>query len=545
MNLKISQKIIFVIIILLALVARVTNLGNVPFGLHADEASFLLNSKAILLTGKDEDSKLFPISLDSIIDPKPALYSYLQVPFIFLFGSSIFVSRLPSVILGIFSIAVIFLIFKELKQEKLGIAISFLFAVSPWHIIASRSTQEVILSFFFLSLALLFLVKFLNSKNTKSLFLFAISSLVSMYSYHSAKIILPFLTVGYSFFCLKPDKELFKRYFWKIFLLTVAIFIFSLLVINSSDRAMAIGLFSNDKIFARVIEQIYSATEDVPKVILRLYYNKPVSIVTEFIHQYLVHLDPVFLFISSGEPKRYLVPHYGLFYIFELVLLGLGFYQAVKKNPKKLNLLFFLLLVVAPIPSALTTHETPSIIRVFPMILAVMYFIATGLLYLFEKIKYKKAFSFILIIIYSFSFGQFWLQYSVQQRKIQPWHRNDAYTRISQSVKEIEPKYDKIMVTNDLRPLYLYFALDNLISIPELQSTPHARDQTQYSLGKFTFNRNNCDFDNINEGILYIAEVRCKTENRRLSDLKVIDTISYLDGTPVYDLLEKTSADEQ
>ncbi len=544
MNLKLTQKLFFGIIFLLAIATRITSLDTVPYGLHADETSFLLNSKAILLTGKDEDSRLFPVALDSIIDPKPALYSYLQIPFIFLFGSSTFVSRLPSIILGILSIAVVFLIFKEIKQEKLGIIMSFLLAMSPWHIIASRSTQEVILSFFFLCLALLFLIKFLSLKNARSLFLFAISSLVSMYSYHSAKIILPLFGVGCSFIWLYPDKKQFKKYFWKVLLTSAAVFMLSLLIINSSDRAMAIGLFSNDKIFARVIEQIYSATEDAPQLVLRLYYNKPASIITEFIHQYLLHLDPIFLFISSGEPKRYLVPYHGLFYTFEFVLLGLGFYHAVKKLPRKLNLMFFLLLVVAPIPSALTTHETPSIIRVFPMILAFLYLIAVGLLYLYENVKYKKILSFSLVIIYGLSFGQFWLQYSVQQRKIQPWHRNDAYTRISRRVREIESKYDRIMVTNDLRPLYLYFALDNLISIPELQNNPHARDQTQYSLGKFTFNRDSCNFDNIDERVLYIAEVRCKIENRRLSDLTVIDTISYLDGTPVYDLLEKAPANE-
>lgn len=538
-----KENLLLFLLILLALFLRVFQLGTVPYGLHADEASFLVNTKAILQTGRDEDSALLPLSLSSIIDPKPALYSYFQAPFIWIFGQTTFSSRLPSVFLGLGSIILAFLILKEFKQEKVGVVLAFLLAVSPWHIIVSRSTQEVISSFFFLSFSLFMLIKLLKNQKIVWQVWFFISTVLSMYFYHSAKIILPSLILSYVFLWSMFSKEKLSQY-KKILLLTVLAFFLSFFVINSKDRAMAVGLFSDDKIFASVIEQIYSASADLPQFLLRLYYNKPFSIVKEFAAQYLSHLDPVFLFISSGEPKRYLIPNHGLLYIFETFFLGVGIYFSLKQKSKQLNLLFLLIFLFSPIPAALTTHETPSIIRIFPLMLSLLYFVAVGIISLFERVKFKIVYLISVGFLYLFFFGHFWIQYSVQQKRVQPWYRNDAYSRIAKEVKLIEDKYKSIQTTNDLRPLYLYFVLNDLISIDQLQTQPHARDNDIFTLGKYTFNRDSCHFESIDEGVLYIAEIRCKDEIRDFNDLSIIKTISYLDGVPVYHLLEKKSANE-
>lgn len=326
-----KQNLLLFLIILLAFFLRVFQLETVPYGLHADEASFLVNTKAILQTGKDEDSAFLPLSLSSIIDPKPALYSYFQASCVWIFGQTTFASRLPSVFLGLGSIILAFLILKEFNQEKVGVVLAFLLAVSPWHIIVSRSTQEVISSFFFLSFSLFMLIKLLKNQKKVWQVWFFISTVLSMYFYHSAKIILPSLILSYVFLWSMFSKEKLSQY-KKILLLTVLAFFLSFFVINSKDRAMAVGLFSDDKIFASVIEQVYSASADLPQFLLRLYYNKPFSIVKEFAAQYLSHLDPVFLFISSGEPKRYLIPNHGLLYIFETFFLGVGIYFSNVNN---------------------------------------------------------------------------------------------------------------------------------------------------------------------------------------------------------------------
>lgn len=196
-NLPAQASIFLILILIFAFVLRIVLLGQVPKGLHADEASFLLNSLSIKETLKDEDGRLMPLFLESLTDPKPALYSYLQIPFISVLGNTTFASRLPSAIMGVLSIYLAFKIFESLGDRKYALLTAFLISISPWHIILSRSTQEVIMSLTFSLLSIWIFIKVIQSKKLKiSQFgILTLSCLLAMYSYHSAKIFLPSKTL--------------------------------------------------------------------------------------------------------------------------------------------------------------------------------------------------------------------------------------------------------------------------------------------------------------------------------------------------------------
>jgi hypothetical protein len=130
------------------------------------------------------------------------------------------------------------------------------------------------------------------------------------------------------------------------------------------------------------------------------------------------------------------------------------------------------------------------------------------------------------------------MQLSIQQKVYQPWYRNNPYTAIAQELRAIQDRYSQIRITNDLRPLYAYLALADLIKLPELQSNPGARNNDEYSLGNFVFNQGSCRFGQLEPGVLYIAEVTCRKQLKEPSKLSVVKTISYEDGTPVYEFLE-------
>jgi len=151
---KHREIILITFILLFAFFLRVYKLSQTPDGFHADEASFYINALSISKTGADEDGVKYPLSLSSLIDPKPALFSYFEIPFINIFSDQIFASRLPSVILGILSIGIVFLLLKKLADEKVALVSTAVLAFSPWHIIVSRGTQEVVASFLFLILSI-------------------------------------------------------------------------------------------------------------------------------------------------------------------------------------------------------------------------------------------------------------------------------------------------------------------------------------------------------------------------------------------------------
>src|SRR3989344_72155 len=115
-----SRKIIWAIligIILLSAILRLWQLGNVPPSPDWDEVALGYDAYSIIHTGKDEFGKFLPVVLRSFDDYKPALYSYLAIPPILLFGLNVFAVRLPSAIFGIIAVVSVYFLVKELFRD--------------------------------------------------------------------------------------------------------------------------------------------------------------------------------------------------------------------------------------------------------------------------------------------------------------------------------------------------------------------------------------------------------------------------------------------
>ena len=351
------------LILLLAFGLRFINLEKTPFGFHADEASFYINAQALATTGMDEDGNKFPLSLASIIDPKPALYSYFQVPFVLLIDNPTVAARLPAVILGLFSILAVYYFMKEVSNKTVAVFSSILLAISPWHIVVSRATHEVIASFLFLVLALLFLTKYLKAKSSKLfLSLFTINSFLSMYLYHSAKVVVPLLVfVLLLSFYIENSQQLSKtiqkniKQIAGVLLLTVIAGVVSLFVQESSSRISAVSFLSDPTPQQQLLEQIYSVGTQLPAQVTRIVYNKPTAYLSLAVTEYIQYFSPQFLFLKGGFPTRYIVDGSGLLYLIELPLILFGLFMAIRKKDK--NLLFFLSVIfLSPIPASLNTQ---------------------------------------------------------------------------------------------------------------------------------------------------------------------------------------------
>src|SRR2546423_2218531 len=100
MNKKLVTLLLFAIVILSA-VLRLYQLGAVPISPDWDEAALGYNAYSIMQTGRDEFGTLLPVVLRSFDDYKPALYTYLIIPFIPFFDLTVLAVRLPSALFGI------------------------------------------------------------------------------------------------------------------------------------------------------------------------------------------------------------------------------------------------------------------------------------------------------------------------------------------------------------------------------------------------------------------------------------------------------------
>src|SRR3989344_3424356 len=205
------QKIIFVLIIVLAIFLRFYRLNINPPSLYWDETAFGYDAYSILKTGRDHHGQFMPLFFESFQDWKLPGYFYLLVPSIKLFGLTEFAVRFPSALLSSFTIIVLFFLVKELtKNTNLALTSSLFLAISPWHIQFARGGFESSAGLFFTTLASLLFLRGLNKKISIYFFSSLILFTLSIYTYHAYRIFTPLLILGLLATNLKEIKRNFR-----------------------------------------------------------------------------------------------------------------------------------------------------------------------------------------------------------------------------------------------------------------------------------------------------------------------------------------------
>lgn len=354
------DRIILILILLVAAFLRIWQLDKYPPSLFIDEVSNGYNAYSILKTGKDEYGNFLPLTIRAFGDYNPALSVYLLIPSIAAFGLNEFAVRFPSALLGTLTILVTFYIsLKLFKNIAIALLSSFLLAISPWHLQFSRYDHEANFMLFFSILGLtLFLY---GLKKHHYLIFSAVSFGCALNSYHAAKIWIPLIVAAVIVIYIRELKKIKKKVFSPIAILAISAIPIFLNIQNSLIRAQAVAIFSKEK--------------------------NPVE---TFLDGYLSHFSPRFLFVEGDFIGRHSVNGIGQLYVFEapLILAGLMFIFAKKDkiNNKKLFLYFLLL---APIPAALAA-PTPHALRAINLAPAFSILSACGI-YALLKWKYRKS----------------------------------------------------------------------------------------------------------------------------------------------------------
>mgnify|MGYP001569572368 FL=1 len=160
------QKILLVLIAVLAFGLRFYKLGEVPLGFHQDEISQSYNSFSMLKTGEDRYGQFMPILFRSFGSYQPPIYTYLTPIPLYLFGNTIFAARSTSAFFGVLTVLISYFIVKELVKnrykESLALLTSFVVAISPWAIHFSRRVVEGNLGLFFFLLSFYFFIRSLS-----------------------------------------------------------------------------------------------------------------------------------------------------------------------------------------------------------------------------------------------------------------------------------------------------------------------------------------------------------------------------------------------
>lgn len=376
---KLLIVVIFSVILFFGILTRFYKLGEAPAGLYLDEAAQGYNAYSILKTGKDEFGKALPAVFRSFVDFKTPVYIYLVVPLIPVFDLTPLTVRLPSFIFSMLTFPILFLLLRKISPAKLAIPLSLmtilLLAISPWHVLFGRTNFECnVALFFFLAGVYLF---YKGLERPIWLILGAVMLAIAIPAYHSQRIITPVILL---LLFLRYRRQLFspnlRRYTTMSLVIGLFISLPTLAVVLTPGflaRAAGLNIFSFSHLPAGFIENYQGLFGFI--INSRWFLSA-----WEFASLYVSYFSPRNMFVLGDAGLRSSFPELATFFVWQFPFYIYGLYLLVKKKDLgELRFLTIVLLLVSPIPAALT-RDPYSTIRALPLVVPQLVVISLGML---------------------------------------------------------------------------------------------------------------------------------------------------------------------
>lgn len=477
------HRLILIFILLIASFLRLYNISNVSPSASLDEASIGWNAYSILKTGTDEYGNKFPLLLRAYDDWRPALYVYLVIPFVKVFGLSILAVRLPSVLLSILTVVATYFLVKEifflnsssrgltsippLRWNYIDILVAslisaLLLAISPWHVYISRLGHEANAGLAFFVFGMLFFVK---NKIHKFFVFFALSFV----SYQAEKIFLPIFLIGL-LIIFRRELLVIKR---QVIIASLVAFVILLPFLIESLQPNALIRFKATSVFGSQNKRYESQAELFARAVEnndllgKIIYNRRIVPIQIFAESYMSHFNPKWLFTNLSS-DRHKVPNLGLLYLFEVPLILIGLlYLFSKQFNHRARMLILLWILFSPFPGAITT-DAPHAMRAYTMLPAPQILAAIGALHIWKIINALNllknrmlllSVSALSLLITVGSIVYMFRQYFSVFPKEQSASFQLALAQTIPFVLEHESKYNKVIFSNrdNLYQSYMFF----------------------------------------------------------------------------------------
>lgn len=532
-----KNRILFWIFIL-ALVLRIFRLGTFPYGFHTDEVHAAWNALSILKTGHDDKGNLLPLYYNTFGDYRPAGIFYTIIPSLIVFGRTEFAVRFPSALIGALTVIPIYLFTLELtKNKKLGVFSSFLLAISPWHIDVSRATSETIIAAFLTLYALYYFIKAIKRKEIrkKNYVICLLLVFISYFFYHSTRVVTPvFFAITTLYFWKQVDRKAVRDL---MYLTTILVFSLTLVFAINPD---ARGRLTQVSILGDIDTQYEIAhAADIIN-------NKYVVYAKRFVNEYVKYFSPDFLIGYSARPYRYITPGIGILTFTDGVLLLIGIVQVARR---KENALPLLLLLASPIPAALTTEDSPNLMRSLYMIIFIVIIGAYGLKHLLEIRKHKKIIRYATFGAISLNFIFFLNMYFNHSYIHRPLlstvdmdnssYRNIGNKEMALKLDGLSRQYEKIIVTGDPDNMYTWYAFFT-------DKNPKDFNKNTKQYGNIYFSDLRCPSDNSftesNPKNLMVVDMWECAVDAKIHDglkIKIVETTHRPDGSDVFTLVTR------
>lgn len=507
-----GKRWIIVLILVLALVLRFSDISQIPPSPSLDEVSIGYNAYSILFTGKDEYGSAFPVLLRAYDDYRPALYVYVVVPFIWLFGLTAIAVRFPSVMLGVVLVYLTYIIGrivgrKYFGDDGVGRYAAFFVAISPWHVYLSRLGHEANLGLTLLVLGIYFLLRTVMEGDRRAIIWGGIVFGLSLHGYQSQKIVTPLLVI--------TGIVLFWNEIWKV-----------------KRQAFIGGIMA----FVIAVPAVIATLS--PHGMTRLAGTSAISgktkleAATVVMANYVSHFSPVWLFAGSNR-EAHKTPGIGLLYLWEAPLLILGMWSLWRSRiPKKLKMFLLIWLLSSPLPASITT-QAPHAMRSYTFIPILQFVSAMGLWILLKTIHDRMRLYIGIVggFIVAFTLGSFWISYTERF----PTEQSDSFQYAMKGAVDYalaeESNYNRVEFSHQgaLYQSYMFYLFYSRLDPKKYLTfggTGSGGYEAAHYIEKYSFGFIPENKEQAKQNVLYFYDARYLPEGFR-----VIRPFTNLDGT--------------
>lgn len=382
------------LILLIGVLVRSFNL-LLPYGSFIDEPMGAYDSWCLANFGVDSNLASYPVYLKSWGTGQSALYAYLALPFIKLFGLSEESYRLPMSLIGSFVILFFYWTLRKTQKNVLLVfCLSAFLAINPWHIMKCRFGLDCNIFPDILLIGICFIVLAYNARTQAKQFisyLLAFSFLsISAYGYGVSWFMLPFLFVFLLFFLIK--KKRISTQACIVSLVVSLLIVFPLIL-------FAFSLFTGGEQYQIgfiTITQLEAGRHNATTIF-------GTTDIYQTLIDYLKISFKIFVWGIDGVRLNSFFP-YGVFYnIISLPMFIIGLYYG-KKEKDLLSILFGAILI-SSIPIVLFVE--PSVWHWNVLWFPVIYFTGLGI----YKICQNKLLQWTFLCIYITLFSSFIYMY--------------------------------------------------------------------------------------------------------------------------------------
>ena len=444
---QVDQKEIYqisiIILIFLGIVIRIVGIGNLPNAENVDEISSGYEAFSILNYGIDRNGNFLPVFLKAWGSGQNALLTYLIIPFVHIFGLSIFAVRLPMAIISSISLILIYLILKRMANPRIARSGLAFLAICPWHIMKSRWGLESNLFPDLIILSIYLLIKGLDD-NKKFLYYLSFMVLgISSYAYGTSYLFLPIFVIPLLIILYKKKK------------ITVVQGLISIGIV--AFIALPIMLYVIINVFD--LPQINLPFMTIPKLEVNRFQKITSFFSMENIEQALQILGK-----QSDELPWNAIDGYGIIYLFSSVFAIIGVIKAFLKKTNsdiQYNWIFNVWLIAA---LCIIPVCEPNINRLNIIFVPIIYYCILGI----DEFCNRKYINYAVLFIYTVSFISFMQTYIKQDS-------SKGYTfeaNLEEPIAYVSNLQEKqIYITDKIKEPYIYVLFHTKYNTKEFVET--------------------------------------------------------------------------